>query len=50
MTPIGLRRKNKHRARLTTNEKLEIADRIIRGCEPTADLAKEYRVTYSCIS
>ena len=39
----------KHRAKLTTQEKLEIADRVIRGCEHTADLAKEYRVTGSCI-
>jgi Mor family transcriptional regulator len=48
-TPIGDRRRGKHRAKLTTHNKLDIADRIIRGCEPSADLAKEYRVTLSCI-
>ena len=48
-TPFGERRRGKHRAKLTTHEKLDIADRIIRGCEPTVDLAQEYRVTNSCI-
>ena len=40
----------KNRPKLTVYDKLEIADRVIQGDEPVKDLAKEYRVTSSCIS
>lgn len=49
-TPVGLRRKGKHRAKLSTDEQLEIASRAIHDCEPIKDLAKEYRVSQSRIS
>ena len=50
MTPTSLRRRGKNRPRLTTLQKLDIADRIIRGCEPANDLAKEYRLHLCNIS
>ena len=31
-------------------QQLDIADRVIRGCEPIQDLAKEFRVSQSRIS
>ena len=31
-------------------QQLDIADRVIRGCEPISDLAKEFRVSQSRIS
>ena len=49
-TPIGLRKKGKHHARITVTQKLEIADRVVRGCEPIKDLAMEFRVSPSRIS
>ena len=49
-TPIGLRRRGKHTAKITTMQQLDIADRVIRGCEPISDLAKEFRVSQSRIS
>ena len=35
---------------MTTAQKLEIADRAIRGCEPMKNLAKEFRVSPARIS
>ena len=35
---------------MTTSQKLEIADRVVRGCEPMKDLSKEFRVSPARIS
>ena len=49
-TPVGLRRRGKHRAKITIDDQLEIAKKAILDCEPVRDLAKEYRVSQSRIS
>ena len=48
--PIALRRRGKHSKKITTLRRLEIADKVIRGQEFIADVAKEYRVTPARIS
>jgi len=35
---------------LTTSQKLEITDRVVRGYEPMKNLAKEFRVSPARIS
>ena len=35
---------------MITSQKLEIADRVVRGCELIKDLAKEFRVSPARIS
>ena len=47
---MGLRKKTKSQGPVTTAQKLEIADRAIRGYEPMKDLAKELRVSPARIS
>ena len=49
-TPVGLRRRGKKPPKLSTQQMLEIADRVIRGCEAQVDLAKEYRISTARIS
>ena len=46
-TPVGRRRRGKKPPKISTSQKLEIADRVVRGCEAQADLAKEFRISQS---
>ena len=49
-TPTGLKKRGKHRPKLSTEDKIEIAFRIIKGLEMEAELAREYQVTVGRIS
>ena len=49
-TPPSIRKKLKHRAKLETKEKLDIAYRVIKENELIADLAKEFRVSQARVS
>jgi hypothetical protein len=49
-TPLGSRRKLKHKAMLDDTEKLEIAHKVIIGMEKHSEVASEYQVSNARVS
>ena len=49
-TPVGLRKRSRRRAPLSTNEKLDISFRAIKIGENLRELANEFNVTNARIS
>ena len=46
-TPIDRRKRGKKPPKISTSQKLEISDRVVRGCEAMKDLAIEFRISTS---